>query len=170
MHWTQARDARGLLLPLGEALAPGVGGLGGEFLDRQAFACGVRRIDPRLEVCGTQFREGEHQVAEVAFGIDADRRDTIDRGLFEQRQAKTGFAAAGHPYADGVRGQVFGVVEDQVVLDRERLEGLVAGLRLRVIAGYWAMKDEPDLAALMARWHTAMGVVCDTFTRRYPAA
>lgn len=37
----------------------------------------------------------------------------------------------------------------------ERLEGVVKGLRLRVIAGYWAMKDEPDLAALMARWHDA---------------
>lgn len=30
--------------------------------------------------------------------------------------------------------------------------------------------DEEATPALMARWHTAMGVVCDTFTRRYPAA
>ena len=37
----------------------------------------------------------------------------------------------------------------------EHLEGVVAGLRLRVIAGYWAMKEEPDLAALMTRWHDA---------------
>lgn len=38
----------------------------------------------------------------------------------------------------------------------ERLDALVAGTGLQLIAGYWAMKDEPELAAVLARW-SALG-------------
>jgi 5,10-methenyltetrahydrofolate synthetase len=34
-----------------------------------------------------------------------------------------------------------------------RLRELVAESGRQVLAGYWAMKDEPDLEAVMARWH-----------------
>ena len=117
---TEARDAVRLLLPFGEALAPGVGGLGGEVLDAQALARGVGGVDPGLEVRRAQLREGEHQVAEVALGVDADRRHAVDRGFLEQREAETRLAAARHADADRVCRQVLGVIKDEVVLERVR--------------------------------------------------
>lgn len=35
----------------------------------------------------------------------------------------------------------------------DRLRDLVEGLGRRVVAGYWAMKEEPDLETVMGRWH-----------------
>ena len=70
-------------------------------------------IDPGREVLGAQLGKGEQQVGEVALGIDGDRRDAVDRRLFEQRQAQAGLAAAGHADADGVRRQVLRVVEQR---------------------------------------------------------
>lgn len=35
----------------------------------------------------------------------------------------------------------------------DRLRELVEDIGRPVVAGYWAMKEEPDLEAVMARWH-----------------
>ena len=106
----KALDALAVLIPVGQSLAPGLGGLRGERVRCHAFACGFARIDPRREVFGAQLRKGQQQIAEVAFGVDGDSRHAIDRGFFEQRQAQTGLPAAGHADADRVRGQVARVI------------------------------------------------------------
>src|SRR6185436_1331482 len=84
----QARYARGLLVPLGQALLPALGRLRRQVADTQALALCLTRVDPWLEIGRRELREGEHQVAEVALRIDADRRYSIDGGFFEQRQAQ----------------------------------------------------------------------------------
>ena len=78
-------------------------------------------VDPGTKVAGPQFGKRQQQVAQVSLGVDGDGRNAVDGGFFQQRQAQARLAAAGHADADGVRGQVLGVVEDQV------LSGLALG-------------------------------------------
>ena len=103
-----------------QSLLPVLGRLRRVLLDAQALALRFARIDPRQELGRFQVRKRQQQVAEVALGIDADRRDAVDAGLFEQRQAQAGLAAAGHADADGVRGEIARVVEQQVLGRRAR--------------------------------------------------
>ena len=84
----QPADAFRRLVPFREAVLPGFGGLGREVGDAHALARGVARVDPRLEVRGREIRKREHQVAEIALGIDADRGHAVDGGFFEQREAQ----------------------------------------------------------------------------------
>ena len=73
---------------------------------------------------GARFGKRQQQVAQVALGIDGDRRDAVDGRFFEQREAQARLAAAGHADADGVRGQILRVVQQQLVaqLLRRRVE------------------------------------------------
>ena len=113
----QALDARAVLVPLGESLAPGLGRRSREILDRLALAGRLARVHPGLEVRGLQVRKRQQQVADVALGVDGDGRHAVDGGLLQQRQAQARLAAAGHADADGVGGQVPGVVE-QFIAER----------------------------------------------------
>ena len=80
-------------------------------------------VDPGPEVLRAQRREGEQQVAEVALGIDHDRRARRrSRPPRCSAEAQPGLAAAGHADADGVRRQVLRVVEDVAVLQRLGLD------------------------------------------------
>ena len=110
----EAGDALRGLIPLGQAAAPGLGHGARVLL---AAVPGARRgagFDPGQEVGLAQLRKGQQQVAEIALGVDGDHRDAVDRRLFDQRDAETGLAAAGHADAHGVRGQVLGVVEQRL--------------------------------------------------------
>ena len=60
------------------------------------------------------------RLPEVPLGIDRDRRDAVDRRLFQQRQAQARLAAAGHADANRVRRQVLGVVQQRLGLLRAR--------------------------------------------------
>jgi hypothetical protein len=60
-------------------------------------------------------RKRQQQVAEIALRVDADGRNAVDAGLFEQREAEAGLAAACHPDADCMRREIAGVVQQQVV-------------------------------------------------------
>ena len=63
-----------------------------------------------------QVREREQQVAEIALRIDRDRRDAVDRRFLEQRRGTSPVLPLPvMPTHDGVRDQVLGVVEDQLV-------------------------------------------------------
>ena len=75
----------------------------------------LRRRRSRGEILGRELRKREQQIAEIALGIDDDRGDAVDGRFFEQRQAEARLAAAGHADADGVRGQVLRVVEQQFI-------------------------------------------------------
>ena len=118
----QALDARAVLAPVGEALAPQLGLRLRVVVGRGARLGGVVLVDPRPEVLRAQGREREQQVGEVALGVDHDRGDAVDRGLLDDADAQAGLAGAGHADADGVRGQVLRVVEDIAVAQRLALD------------------------------------------------
>ena len=77
-----------------------------------------------LKVRRREIRKREQQIAEIALRVDADGRDAVDGGFFEQREAQARLAAAGHAHADRVRGEVLRVVEDQVVERRALARGI----------------------------------------------
>src|SRR4030095_12591313 len=54
------------------------------------------------------------EVAQVALGVDGERRDAVDGSLLEQPDAEPGLAAPCHPDADPVGRQVFRVVEQEL--------------------------------------------------------
>ena len=57
----------------------------------------------------------QQQVAQVALGIDDNRRDAVQGGLFEQADAQSGLARAGHAGHHPVGGQVSRVIQQQLV-------------------------------------------------------
>ena len=100
--------------PVGQAVAPQFGSGLGKFVDRLSLATSVVDVDPGLEVVRQQVGELQQQVGDVALGIDEDGRHAIQRGLFQQTDAEAGLAAAGHAHADGVGGQIAGIVVDRL--------------------------------------------------------
>ena len=122
---TEAADAVAVFAPFGESVLPGLGGFRRERLWRRGLAAGLRRIDPRLELGGREARKGQHQVCDVALGVDHERRNAIERGLLEDRNAKARLAAAGHADAHGVRRQVPRVVHQGLAGERV-FRGVVA--------------------------------------------
>ena len=59
------------------------------------------------------LRDGErqHQIAEVALGIDDDGGNVIDGRFFEKRETEAGLAAAGHADADRMGHQILRIVQ-----------------------------------------------------------
>ena len=123
----EARNPAAVLAPLGQAVLPQLGLLPRVVFDAHALPPRVLRIDPRREVLGPKLGEGEHEVAEVALRIDDDRRDLVDRRLFEQRQAQPGLAAPRHAHAHGVRDEVARVVQQPVAGPARASRGRTAG-------------------------------------------
>ena len=63
---------------------------------------------------GSSFGNASSRFAKVALGIDRNRRNAVERGFFQQRQAKPRLAAAGHADANGVRRQILAVVQQRL--------------------------------------------------------
>src|SRR5204863_8197932 len=87
---------------------------GREGIRRDPGAARFVLVDPRTEVLGCQARERQEEVRQVPLGIDGNRRDAVDGGFLDERQAQPGLAAAGHADAKSVGDQVPGVVEDRL--------------------------------------------------------
>ena len=121
----EAADALAILAPLGEPVLPGLGRLRGQRLDGRALARRFGRVDPGLELRGAEAGKGQHQVRDVALRVDHERRDAVERGLLEQRDAKARLAAAGHADADRVGRQVPRVVH-QRLRGEHVLRGVIA--------------------------------------------
>ncbi len=107
----EAGDARAVLVPIGQAGLPAVGFLRSESLGGELPGAGFVGVHPRLELLRRQAGEGQHQVREIALRVDGEHRQAVDGGFFDERDAETGLAAAGHADADGVRQQIRRVVE-----------------------------------------------------------
>ena len=110
----QPPDAFAVLIPTGQALAPKLGLLRGELGHGHALLLRVVLVDPGREILRAQLGKRQHQVAEVALGINDDGRDAVDGGLLDDVEAEAGLAAAGHAHDQTVRDQVLGVVEHQL--------------------------------------------------------
>jgi hypothetical protein len=79
------------------------------------FFARIVLVDPRTKIAWLKLGKGEQQIGQIAFGIDDDRGNAVDRGLLQHRDAQARLPAPGHADADGVRDQVLGVVEDQLI-------------------------------------------------------
>jgi Flp pilus assembly protein TadD len=125
--------------------------LRGEAASGQALARASRRR-PRAEILRGELREGEQQVAEVALGVDGDRRDAVDRGLLEQREAQAGLAAAGHADADRVRGDLRKAVlalRERAALVDDGASWVMLGVMLRRVG----RRDEAHAALRTGIYH-----------------
>src|SRR6185369_15031715 len=89
-------DARPILSPLAQTVLPQLRLLLRELVGTDALLAGILLIDPWAEVFGAKFRKRKEKVSQIALGIDDDRRDAVDRRLFQQRDAQPGLSAAGH--------------------------------------------------------------------------
>ncbi len=116
----QALDAGRVLSPIGQSLLPHLRLLLGELIDGDALLGRLLVAHPRAKVLGAQFGEGEHQVGQVALGVDDDRRDAIDGGFFQQTDAEAGLATPRHAHAHAVSDEVLRVVQEEAA-------GLLAG-------------------------------------------
>src|SRR5690606_2146331 len=90
---------------------------------------------PRPEVLRTQCGEVQQQVADVALGIEDERRDAGEERLLEQHDTESGLAGAGHADDDTVRREF-------VRLDLEPLAGRLA---LRVQPSTQMQSAHPSL-------------------------
>ena len=59
-----------------------------------------------------ELRKGEEEVPDIALRVDRQRRNSIQRGFFEQGEAEAGLAAARHPENHGMRSQVARIVHE----------------------------------------------------------
>ena len=75
----------------------------------------VRSIDPRLEITGRKVGKRQQEIAEIAFGIDAQDGNAVQRGLLQKREAQAGFATARHADADAMSGEVARLIVDGFV-------------------------------------------------------
>ena len=112
----EGADAIGGLAPVAEAFFPEGGLASGEGVGGLVFFGSVVLVDPGTEGVGGEVWEGEEEVGDIAFGVDDDGGDAVEGGFFEEGEAEAGFAAAGHAEDDAVGDEVFGVVEEELVL------------------------------------------------------
>ena len=100
------------IVPPGEAFPPG-GGLGGRILvSGLPGSVRLRLVDPRPERLGGEIGEREAQVGEVALRVDEQCRQAGGQDLFDDHDAETGLARAGHAHDDAVGGEVCGFEPD----------------------------------------------------------
>ena len=92
---------------------------------RKSLLPRVVLVDPRQEILRPQLGEREHQIGEVALGVDEEGGDAVDRRLLEQGEAQTGLAAARHAHAHCVGDEVLRVVEHEpgLRLPRRQIPG-----------------------------------------------
>src|SRR5690606_32026647 len=95
---------------------PEICGLSCELVGSLSSPAGSVFVNPRTKIFGLEVRKVEQQVPHVSFGIDDQSGNAVDRGLFEECDSETCLSATGHPDNDGMRGQVLGVVHDELVL------------------------------------------------------
>ena len=107
----QMTDAIAVLIPLGEALLPGICLRRRPLVWRLVMAARLVLVDPWPELLGRQRGKSQQQIPKIALGIDHQRRHAVDRGFLEQIDAQAGLPAARHADADGVRHQIFRIVK-----------------------------------------------------------
>ena len=108
--------------PRREPVAPALGDVGGFRVGAAVVSRRFLLVDPGPEVRRIQVRKRQEQIAEISLGIDRDHRDRVDQRFLDDRDPESRLAAAGHADADGVGGEVLGVVEDRGVEDLAGLE------------------------------------------------
>ena len=111
----QRANALGTLAPGGETLLPDIRLLGSVSIRIHSFSLRILLVDPWPEILGAQVRKGEQKVGQIPFGIDDNRRYSVNRGLLKQRQTEAGLSASGHSHTYGVGDQIPRIIEQRRV-------------------------------------------------------
>ena len=72
-------------------------------------------IDPWPEICGPKLWKGQHHVAQISLGIDDERRDAIDRSLFQERDTEPCLPTPRHAHTHAMSGQILGIIEKKIL-------------------------------------------------------
>ncbi len=94
-----------------QASLPLLGLRRGELIDTHLGSSRVLGLNPGGEVLGPQFGKGQQEIAHVSLGIDDQRRNVVDRRLFQQTDSQSGFSTAGHSHKDRMCQQVARIVQ-----------------------------------------------------------
>jgi hypothetical protein len=62
----------------------------------------------------SQIGEGQGQVAHIALGVEHNRWNTRQEGLFDEADTQPGFATSGHAHDDAVGGQMIRFVQNRL--------------------------------------------------------
>ena len=114
----QPLDARAILAPLGKALRPLRRFGRGERFRSLAGSTRFIGVDPWRKVAGREPRERQQQISEIAFRIDRDDGNAVDRRLLDHVDAETGLAAAGHAGNHSMRDESGRIVKKGSVATR----------------------------------------------------
>jgi hypothetical protein len=112
---SQARDAFGTLSPFRESGFPLLRFAFGVCVDAEVLKPCLVGVGPRREVGGLKIRKRQQQIRKIALGIHGDHRQAVDRRFFDEADAQTSLAAAGHPQDDRMRYEIGGIVEHRSV-------------------------------------------------------
>jgi hypothetical protein len=111
---TKAGNSVGILAPFSQTGDVLGGHLFGVRSRGQPLPSRFFDVDPRREIFSLGARKAEQQIRDVTLRVDHDRRYAVDGRLFEQADAQTGLAAAGHAHAQRVRRQMSRVVQHEL--------------------------------------------------------
>jgi hypothetical protein len=118
-------------------------------------------VDPGLEILGSQLREVQQHVGDIALGVDHQGGDAVESGFFQQVDTQAGLARASHAHHHGMGGQVLGIVKQRlsarlvsfgieyasgkfaVCFRRSRLVCVSGLTQLRRMEGVWAVCPRP---------------------------
>ncbi len=134
---SKSGDALSGLTPFGQTLTPACRFAFGKRLWRKTLHAGFVDVHPRGKLRCLQIGEGEQQVREVAFRVDDQHREAVNRRLLNDPDAQAGLAAAGHPENHGVGDEIGRVVEQRHV-------GRFAGLAIDAASQI----EEPELLVI----------------------
>ncbi len=104
----QRTDVGAAETPAGEPLGPQRRLARGELVGRLTGVAGLRLVDPRPEVGGSEGGKRETEVGEVALRIDRQHRESGPQRLLDEDHPEAGLARPGHADDDPVGGQRIG--------------------------------------------------------------
>ena len=119
---SEALDAITVFPPTSQAIAPRLRLLRGEFVGRNAGVRRLLRIYPRTKVRRSKLRKAQCEISQIALRVDCNDRDAIHQRFLDQVDPEPRLAAAGHADDDGVRRQIFRIVQHEIVAARSRGE------------------------------------------------
>ena len=134
-------NARAVLAPLSQSLLPAVRLIGCERGHVLSRATGIVFVDPGFEIVWAQVGKRQHEIGEVALRVNDDDRNGVDGSLLDDRNTKPGLAASRHADAQGVRHEILGVVEHELL-------GRLLGVRVEPAP----QVEDAELLEVVGRW------------------
>ena len=118
----QSCDAGAVLIPFREASLPALCGVSGRRVNGRVVTLRFAGINPRCEIRRGEIGKRQEEIPEIALRVDGQHGDAVDGRFLDQRDPESRLAAPGHADDDGVRQEIAGVIEEEIVEARARAE------------------------------------------------